>query len=328
MGRCTASFLASLLLGCAAEGPTALEFEVDEADREQAIGWVVPEAEPEREPAPEPESHSDPGPPSRPEASPLPAPGRVRPRLAFVWQWGDFAHADSCNFGVEFVGGPAVSEDGRYVIHDRQDDFWESDGGEGWEDYHDQEPVEEGGLALVDLHTGTTTWLGSVLESEPPHRASGHLNCRKLRPLLKEGIERVNAEIPETTWRPLAKASDLGVRVLGDASAPAELERTGADRTPLEFMLRGESLVLRRKGVEVLHRETVGPLEVCNMPLVLTDARIDLETGFVLASVSKSCVCFGSESLLHFSFTLPERARNRIARHAPSGRAVRDAERW
>jgi len=78
----------------------------------------------------------------------------------------------------------------------------------------------------------------------------------------------------------------------------------------------------------VLHRESVGPLDVCNMPLVLTDARIDLETGFVLASVEKHCVCFGSESSRHFSFTLPERARERIAQLAPHGRAVRDSERW
>ncbi len=74
MHRCVASRFASLLLGCAAEGPTELE-----------------------------------------------------------------------------LGGPAVSEDGRYVLHDRKDEFWESDGGESWRDYHDHEPLEEGSLALVDL---------------------------------------------------------------------------------------------------------------------------------------------------------------------------------
>lgn len=325
MHRSAVTFFASLLLGCAAEGPAALEFDVDEADREQAMGWVVPGAtrtvEPETEPA-----EVTPTRPSHPETSPRRE--RVRPRLAFVWEWGEFAHAESCNFGVEFVGGPVVSEDGRYVLHDRKDAFWESDGGEGWQDYHDQEPVEEGGLALVDLHAGTTTWLGSVLEGEPPHRASGHLNCRKLRPLLKAGVERVNAEIPDTTWRPLVEAGDLGVRVLSDEDAPAELTRTGADRSPLELMLKRDTLILRQKGVEVLLREAVGPLEICNMPLLLTDARIDLETGFMLASVSKRCVCFGSESLQHFSLTLPERTRERVAQLAPSGRAVRDTEGW
>jgi hypothetical protein len=202
-----------------------------------------------------------------------------------------------------------MSEEGRWVLHDRKDEFWESDGGESWEDYASQEPVYEGGLALVDLHTGTTTWLPSLIPEDTalPHHADGRLPCRKLRPILQAGVERINAAIPITRWRRMQSADDLGLRVPGDADDESQ------GGVPVEFLLLQDTVVVRRKGIEVLHREDIGPLSRCNMPLALGDPLVDVETGYTLVSVDEHCVCFGSESTRHSGFTLPEVARVRIA---------------
>ncbi len=281
------------VLACT-EAPDALALEVEGLGPEPGLGWVVPNAELAHPTA------------SEPDGARLPN----QPRLAFVWGWGDYARsADSCGFGVDFLGGPAVSEDGRWVLHDRKDAFWESDGGESWEDYEAQEPLHEGGLALVDLHTGTTTWLASLIPEGTtlPHHADGRLHCRKLQPLLKVGVERVNAAIPNVRWRRMQPAEDLGIAV------PEDSRDVGGGAVPVEFLLRQDTVVVRRKGIEVLHREDVGPLSRCNMPLVLRDPLVDVETGFTLVSIDEHCVCFGSESTRNFGFTLPAAARERIA---------------
>ena len=327
------AFVSVALLGCTGEAPDPLTLHAeDAAQSSRSLAAVVPfGSAPEPEPAIAPD---DAEPEPTPEVSelvpsPLPSTDTVTPRLVFSWEGGRFAWADSCTFGVRFAGGPAVSTDGRYVLHDRRDEFWESDGGEGWEDYGDEEPLTEDSLGLLDLATGTTTWLGPlVAEDDLPHHPDGRIHCRKLRPLLNAGIERVNAEIPGGSWRALQSAEELGIRIIttnDDAKALAERE---VDRRPIEFLLRNDSLILRRKGVSVLHREALGPLEKCNMPLELSDALIDLETGYVIASVDERCVCFGDESQRHFEFTLSPDARAEVAELAPIGRAVRDDEGW
>lgn len=324
------AFVSFALFGCTGEAPDPLSLHAEDAPQSsRSLAAVVPfgaKAEPAvAEPEPEPEALPEP----ELVPSPLPSTDSVNPRLVFSWEGGQFAWSESCTFGVRFAGGPAVSTDGRYVLHDRRDEFWESDGGEGWQDYGDQEPLTEDTLGLVDRTTGTTTWLGPLVsEDDLPHHPDGRIHCRKLRPLLNAGIDRVNAEIPSGSWRALQSAEELGIRVVttnDDAKALAERD---VDRRPIELLLRNDSLILRRKGISVLHREALGPLEQCNMPLEMTDALFDLETGYVIASVDKRCVCFGDESQRHFEFTLSPDARAEVVEMAPIGRAVRDDEGW
>lgn len=314
---------------CAAEDPQALMLEA-EADEHRGpdAAAIVPFGEREAPSTPRVEPV-----PVAEDAPLVPSPlleaETVHPHLAFSWSWGGFAGSESCNFGVEFVGGPAVSEDGRYVLHDRRDEYWESDGGETWEDDYDQEPLREGGLALLDRTTAETTWLGPLLtEAEVPHHPGGGIHCRKLEPLLRRAIERVNAKVPEGDWRAMRPVEDVGIRLLSGHDAAAELERTEADRRPVELLFRNDALVVRRKGVSVLHREDLGPLERCNMPLALIDAIIDVDTGFAIATIDKHCVCFGDESQRHFAFTLDADARAEVTEMAAIGRAIRDDERW
>lgn len=255
-----AALLVMVTAGWTAQSPKALDFD-GEAERghQDALAWSVPGAEQE------PSKAADAG-VSEAELDP------TQPRLAFDWEGGSWARTDSCNFGVELVGAPAVSADGRYVLHDRQDSSWESDGGEVWQDYYEEEPHHEAGLALVDLEHGTTAWLDPlVLDTELPHHKDGNIHCRKLRLLLHAGVKRINAAVPGGPWRPLLSAESAGIRVIADEKNAQELERRDADRSPIELFLTEDEFILRRKGIEVLHREPHAALSQCNMPLVLGD---------------------------------------------------------
>ena len=304
-------------LACAAENPDALALELEPESPSAVPRAFVSYAK--QAPA-EPPPHEEPT-----EASV--ATDKTQPRLRFSWDGGSWAGADSCNFGVDLIGAPAISTDGRYVIHDRRDEYWESDGGEGWEDYHEQEPLNERGIAVIDREAGTTTWLPAIVpDAELPHHEDGRMHCRKLRPRLVEGIERLNAALPKAKWRTLVDAEEAGIRVLIDDTWGDHLDATKVDRSPIELRLGSRDFVLRRRGIEVIHREPHPGLSECNMPLVLGGAMLDVETGYMMVTVEKRCVCFGSESDTHFAFTLPEKARGRVAEFAEAGRAVLEAE--
>ncbi|MEM7156372.1 MAG: hypothetical protein AAF799_26190 [Myxococcota bacterium] len=304
-------------LGCAAESPVALALEAEPEPSSSAPDAFVSYGEQAAGQRP-----SD----TAPAAASV-TPDRTQPRLRFSWDGGSWAGTDSCAFGVDLLAAPAVSTDGRWAVHDLHDEYWESDGGEGWEDYLDQEPLRQDGLALVDLTTGTTTWLAPVVsEAALPHHPDGRIHCRKLRPLMVEGIERINAALPKTQWRRMISAEEAGIRVIRDEEDLEDLEDRGTDRSPIELMMTSGEFVLRRKGIEVLHRESHEPLSECNLPLVLDRMLLDVETGYTLATVEERCVCFGSESDQHFAFTLPEAARERVADLASAGRAVLDAD--
>jgi hypothetical protein len=324
---CPALIACAILAGCTGS-PVPLE--LDAARRREVVaaeGWVVPHAAAPSQPHAEVEGEGE----IEVEEGDEPTlDGRaVRPRLAFRYD-AEERDEGACAFWVDFIDAPAVSTDGAWIVHDRVDRQWTSDGGESWEDYYDEEPLDAVEVVLARTDGAAHEVLRIVDPGEVPHRADGHLHCRKLMPLMRAGVRRINARLRDHAWRPMHTADELGIRVIETADDLGTLASSDADRTALELFMHGGAFVLRRKGVEVIHRSPSGWTRHgdCNMQPSLGGVELELNSGLVLVSVAERCVCFGDESDQHFTFVISERARTQVAALAEAGRAIRDAESW